>query len=87
MLGFAALSGKKCGRMKFVWLSDSAESGLVFGVFDGVRGQELQRDGPFELRIGGLIDDTHPAFTEFPGDHIVRDGLAYHGGRVVPWFR
>ena len=54
----------------------SEEAGLVFGVLDGVRRQELQRDRSFELGVFSLVDDTHPAFPECLGDLVVGDRLA-----------
>jgi hypothetical protein len=38
-------------------------------------------DKTTKVDILGLVDDTHPAITEFFGDAVVRDGLADHGVR------
>ncbi len=38
--------------------------------------EEFQRNDTFELRIFGLVDDTHPSFPEFLEDLVMRDGLA-----------
>ncbi|MDA1313529.1 MAG: hypothetical protein O2968_09365 [Acidobacteria bacterium] len=46
--------------------------------------QKFQCDGAVELRVLGLVDDTHAAFTEFLGDAVVRDGLADHAGPILP---
>jgi hypothetical protein len=47
-------------------------------VIDVPRREELQGDGALELRILGLVDDTHPTLTDFLGDLVVRDGFADH---------
>jgi hypothetical protein len=40
--------------------------------------QELERHAAAELRVLGLVDDTHAAAAELPGDLVVRGGLADH---------
>ena len=60
------------------------ETGLVLGVFERVRGQELQSDRPFQLGVLGLVDDAHPARPEFFEDFVMRDGLADHHGLTLP---
>ena len=52
------------------------EAGLVLGVVGGVRRQELEGDGTFELGVLSLVNDTHPALAEFLGDLVVGDGGA-----------
>ena len=52
------------------------ETGFVFGIFNGVRGEELEGDRPFQLGVLSLVNDTHPALAEFLGDLVVRDGDA-----------
>ncbi len=41
-------------------------------------GEELQRDGPLEPGVLGLVDDAHPAAADPAHDPVVRDGLAEH---------
>ena len=43
------------------------------------KGEELEGDGAFELRIFGLIDDTHPTFPELLENLVMGYGLADHG--------
>src|ERR1019366_1742628 len=43
--------------------------------------QELEGDKSTEFDILGLIDDAHPAATEFLDDAVVRDDLAEHRGK------
>ena len=47
-------------------------------------GQELEDNRTLELRIVGLVDNTHPAVTELLGDAVVGDGLADHVGPILP---
>src|SRR5580658_1038043 len=49
-------------------------------------GQELQSDEAAEFGVLSLVDDTHPAPTEFLDDAVVRDGLANHVGFVQRTF-
>jgi hypothetical protein len=49
------------------------------GVAEELLGQELQRDGPVEAGVLGLVDDTHAAAANLLEDAVVRDGLADHG--------
>jgi len=51
---------------------------LGLGVVQCVRREEFQRDRAAELRVLGLVDDSHPAFAELLGDFVVRDRLAGH---------
>ncbi len=53
--------------------------GLRFLVAEQMWGEEFQSHGAVELGVVGLVDDAHPAFAEFFGDLVVRDGLADHG--------
>lgn len=46
--------------------------------------QELQGDGTLELRVLGLIDDTHAAATELLHDAIVGKGPANHARNQTP---
>jgi len=46
-------------------------------------GEKLECDGAVEIRVFGLIDDTHPTLTELLSDPVVRDGLADHSGPIV----
>ena len=39
---------------------------------------------PHQLRVLGLVDDTHAALAELLGDLVVRDGLADHNGPILP---
>ena len=48
-----------------------------------VRGEEFQRDGAFELHVGGLINHTHPTFSELLGDLVVGYGSADHDSQIV----
>ena len=66
-----------CGRLRL-----SNETSLVLGVFDGVRGQELQGHGAFELCIHGFVDNAHSPLTEFLDDLVVGDGLAANSIRA-----
>ena len=61
----------------------SDEACLVLGVFDRVRGQELQRNGPFQLRVLGLVDDTHAAPADFGEDLVVADSGVDHDIQIV----
>ena len=63
------------GKGEFRFRPDPCNNALVFGVFDGVSGQKLQGDGPFQREVLGLVHDTHTAFTELLGDLVVADGL------------
>ena len=65
-------------------LGFSDETGFVFGVFDGVGGQELQRDGTFELGVLGLVDHPHAAPADLGEDLVVGDGFADHDGSILP---
>jgi len=49
-----------------------------------VLGKELQRDLTAERYVLGTIHSTHPPFTEFGEDTIVRDGLADHMSGILP---
>ncbi len=40
--------------------------------------QEFKRHQPAQLGVLGLVDDTHPAATQFLDDPVVRDGMADH---------
>jgi hypothetical protein len=40
--------------------------------------QELKRNETMQARVFGLVNDAHPATTEFLDDAVVRDGLANH---------
>ena len=52
-----------------------------------MRRQELKSDGPVEFGVLGPVHDTHPSFTELPGDAVVRDGLADHDTPILARFR
>ena len=56
---------------------------LVFVVLENIGAKELERDRAVELRILGLIDDTHAALAELGGDLVVRDGLPNQDGDIV----
>src|SRR6266849_6563962 len=43
--------------------------------------KELQCDESIEFEILGLVDDTHPAATEFFHDVVMRDSFADHRAR------
>jgi hypothetical protein len=49
--------------------------------FQSLRGEKLERHGPLELGILGLVDDAHSAFAELLQDLIVGYGLADHLNR------
>jgi hypothetical protein len=65
-------------------LSLSPESGLDFLFTQQVGRKELQRDRALEVRVFGLVDNTHPAFTELLGDAVVADGLTDHETPILP---
>src|SRR5262245_47977127 len=44
-------------------------------------GQKFERDETVQPRVLSLINDTHPAATEFLDDAVMRDGLADEGLR------
>ena len=46
-------------------------------------GEKLESDGALELGVLGLVNDTHPAFTEFLGDLVMRDGAAHHTAPIL----
>jgi hypothetical protein len=41
-----------------------AREAAQIAVADGTFAQHLDRDGPLQLELGALIDDTEPALTE-----------------------
>ncbi len=45
--------------------------------------KELQRDRPLQLRVLGLVNDTHPALAELFGDAVVADGRADHDAPIL----
>jgi hypothetical protein len=45
--------------------------------------QELECCVSAEVQVLGLIDNTHPAFTELLGDLVVADGLADHDTPIL----
>ena len=66
------------GRLRF-----PQEAGLVFGVFDCVPGEELQRDRSFELGVLGLVDDTHAPPADFGEDLVMTDRGVDHDGSIL----
>ena len=52
-------------------------------VRDKVSRQKLQSHRALELGVVRLIDDTHPALTEFVGDLVVRDGSTDHDNSIL----
>ncbi len=48
-----------------------------------MRGQEFQRDETFELRILGLVNNTHAALAQLLQDLVVADGLADHDTPIL----
>lgn len=79
----------------FIDLVDRADVGMVEGgrrpgfVYEAGLGvfiareigvEELEGDGPFELRVLGLVDHAHPALAELGEDLVVGNGLADHPG-------
>ena len=61
------------GRFRF-----SPEPRLYVLVTKQVSCQEFQSDRTLEVRVLGLVNDTHAALAELRGDLVVRDGLADH---------
>ena len=49
---------------------------LLFLITNRGQGQELQRNGPFELGVLGFINDAHAAFAELFEDFVVGYGFA-----------
>jgi hypothetical protein len=47
-------------------------------IFGKTFGQEFQRNEAMKPYVLGLVDDTHPAATEFLDDAVMRNGLANH---------
>jgi hypothetical protein len=43
-------------------------------------GEELECDGALEAGVLGLVDDTHPAFTDLLKDPVMRNRLTDEGG-------
>ena len=43
-------------------------------------GEELQRDGPVEPRVDGLVDHAHAAAAEPLSDAVVRDSATFQRG-------
>ena len=67
------------GRLGF-----SEEAGFFVFVPQSGGGKKLESNDAAQLGVFGLVDDTHPAFTELGGDLVMRDGLADHWvGRFV----
>ena len=55
---------------------------LQLGVLERSAGEELERHGPPQTGILGLVDDSHAAFAELFADDVVTNGCADHGD----WF-
>ena len=70
----------ECGR----GFGFALETFTAFFIAQQMRRQKLQRHGPIDLRIFGLVNNTHPPFTELLCDAVVGDGLADHVG---PFYR
>src|SRR6266851_1795342 len=56
----------------------SLETSQCLGVSGDLVRQELQGNKTMEGGVLSLIDDTHPAATEFVDNAVVRDGMADH---------
>ena len=56
----------------------SPEPRLYFLVTEQVSCQEFQSYRTLEVRVLGLVNDTHAALAELPGDLVVRDGSVDH---------
>ncbi len=59
------------------------EPAAAIGVVDQILGQDLERDVAVETRVGGPVDDTHPAAADLLGDAVLGQRAAgqVHGGR------
>ena len=53
-------------------------------VLEGLTREELQGYGAFELRVLGLVNDTHAAPAELGEDLVMADRVADHDGQIVP---
>ncbi len=60
------------------------ETLFVLLVFENVRAKEFQGDRALQLRVFGLVNDTHAAPADFGEDLVVADGFADHDGQIVP---
>ena len=58
--------------------SFSQEPGAGFLVADEIGGERFDGDGAMELCILGLVDHTHPAFSNFLGYAVVEYGFSNH---------
>ena len=56
----------------------------MFLVLYDVGAEELQSDGPFELRVFSLVDDTHAALAELFEDLVVTNDGTDHVAETVP---
>jgi len=56
----------------------------VFVACDFTR-KELQRDGPSQRRVLGLVDRTHPSATEFLDDAVVNNSSTYERVGARHW--
>ena len=54
------------------------EPGSNVSVAEQMGRQKLESNLSFQLRVLGLVDDTHAAFAELLGDLVMGDGLANH---------
>jgi len=61
------------------------ESPFPLGIGDFLRRQHLDGDESIEMRVTGLVDDTHAAFAELLEDAVVRDLLADHNITLPRW--
>ena len=55
------------------------EALAAFFVAQQMRREKLQRHRSIELGVLGFVNHTHPAFTEFLGDLVMRNGLPDQG--------
>ena len=66
------------GRFRF-----SPEPRLYFLVAKQVSCQEFQSYRTLEVRVLGLVNNTHPTFAELLGDLVVGYGSTDHDGPIV----
>src|SRR5262249_30273054 len=59
-----------------------AKAGDLLGSGMRARQDHLQRDGPFELAVDGLVDDPHAAASEFLDDLVLADQSRAGGRRL-----
>ena len=60
------------------------EAQLALAVGDPVGRQNLDRDGPLQLRVASLIDDSHAALAQRIDNLVVSNGAANHGAVSPP---